>query len=188
MSTIYIIAAGLALTLVLERVMYILGITAYTYYRTNRRVKGFPNYQRKWQNILFHGNITDDKARLVPAPTPHALISSCIYNVNQTSIRLKAVVPDGVYWSIAFHGRNQACFFTLNDMEARDQCGREVEVILTKSKKSVQAASNEIVVKVPRFSRIGLILVRTIVMDPSNPDNIKQVREIQKKAFIKAVA
>jgi len=107
-------------------------------------------------------------------------------------------VPDGVYWSIAFHGRNQACYFTLNDIEARNQYGQEVEVVLTKSKKFYQAVGNEIVVAAPRLSRIGLILIRTIVMDPilirtivmdpANPDNINQVREIQKKAFIKAVA
>ena len=145
MIEVYVIAAGLALTLVLERILYISGITAYTYHRTDRRLKGFPNYNRKWQNILFHGEITSDKTRLVPAPTPHAMVSSCIYNVNQTPIRLKAVVPDGVYWSIAFHGRNQACFFTLNDIEARDRYGREVEVVLTKSKKRYQATSNEIV-------------------------------------------
>ncbi|MBW1641523.1 MAG: DUF1254 domain-containing protein [Deltaproteobacteria bacterium] len=188
MNTVFLIAAGLVLTLVLERVLYISGITAYTYYLTDRRLKGFPNYKRKWQNQLFHGKITTDKARLVPAPTPHAMVSSCIYNVNKTPIFLKAIVPDGVYWSIAFHGRNQACYFTLNDIEARNQYGQEVEVVLTKSKKFYQAVGNEIVVAAPRLSRIGLILIRTIVMDPSNPDNINQVREIQKKAFIETVA
>jgi len=187
MSTVFLIAAGLALTLILERVFYIFGINAYIYYCTDRRLKGFPNYEGKWQNILFHGKITTDKARLVPAPTPHALISSCIYNVHTAPIRLKAAVPDGVYWSIVFHGRNQACYFTLNDIEARDRYGQEVEVILTKSKKRYQAVGSEIVVEAPRLSRIGLILVRTIVMDPSSQDNIEQVRKIQKKAFIEAV-
>ncbi|MCP4753866.1 MAG: DUF1254 domain-containing protein [Proteobacteria bacterium] len=186
MNTV-LIAAGLALTLVLERVLYILGITAYTYYRTDRRLKGFPNYESKWQNQLFHGKVTTDKARLVPAPTPHAMISSCIYNVNTVSIRLKAVVPDGVYWSIAFHGRNQACYFTLNDIDARNRFGQEVEVVLTQSKKSYQPAGNEIVVEAPRLSRIGLILIRTIVMDPTNPDNIHRTREVQKKAFIETI-
>jgi len=188
MNTVFLIAAGLALTLVLERIFYISGITAYTYYWTDRRLKGFPNYKRKWQNQLFHGKVMTDKARLVPAPTPHAMVSSCIYNVHKTPIRLKAVVPDGVYWSITFHGRNQACYFTLNDIEARNQYGQEVEVVLTKSKKLYQAAGNEIVVEAPRLSRIGLILIRTIVMDPSDPNNISQVRKIQKKACIEAVA
>ncbi len=51
-----------------------------------------------------------------------------------------------------------------------------------------QAVGNEIVDEAPRFSRIGLILIRTIVMDPSNPDNIEQIQEMQKKAFIEAMA
>ena len=186
MNTIFLIAAGLLLTLVIERAFYILGITAYTYYWTDRRLKGFPNYNM--QNQLFHGKLLTDKSRLVPSPTPHAMNSSCIYNVNNTPIRLKAVVPDGVYWSITFHGRNQACYFTLNDIEARNHYGSEVEIVLTKSKRLYQAVGNEIVVEALRFSPIGLILIRTIVMDPSNPKNIEQAREIQKKALIEAVA
>jgi len=185
MNTVLWIAAGLVLTLVLERALYISGLIAYTYYWTDRRLKGFPNY--KWQNQLFHAKLLTAKARVVPAPTPHALNSSCIYNVNKTPIRLKAVVPDGVYWSITFHGRNQACYFTLNDIEARGQYGQEVEVVLTKSKRIYQAVGNEIVVEAPRLSHIGLILIRTIVMDPSDPNNIDQAREIQKKAFIETV-
>ena len=185
MNTVFLIAAGLVLTLVLERVLYISGITAYTYYWTDRRLKGFPNY--KMQNQLFHAKLLTAKARVVPAPTPHALNSSCIYNVSKTPIRLKAVVPDGVYWSITFFSRNQACYFTLNDIEARNQYGSEVEVVLTKSKRLYQAIGNEIVVEAPRLSRIGLILIRTIVMDPSDPNNVDQAREVQKKAFIEAV-
>lgn len=182
MNTVFLIAAGLVLTLVLERVLYISGISAYTYYWTDRRLKGFPNY--KWQNILFHAPLLTAESRVVPAPTPHALNSACIYNVNKTPIRLKAVVPEGVYWSITFHGRNQACYFTLNDIEARNQYGSKVEVVLTKSKRLYQAVGNEIVVEAPRLSRIGLILIRTIVMDPSDPNNVHQAMGVQGKAFI----
>ena len=186
MNTVFLITAGLALILVLERVLYISGISAYTYYWTDRRLKGFPNY--KWQNILFHTDLLTAESRVVPAPTPHALNSACIYNVNKSAIRLKAVVPDGVYWSITFHGRNQACYFTLNDIEARNQYGSEVEVVLTKSKRLYQAVGNEIVVEAPRLSRIGLILIRTIVMNPSDPNNVDQARVVQQKAFIEAAA
>jgi len=186
MNTLSLIAAGLVLTLVLERIFYISGLAAYSYYLTDRRLKGFANY--KWQNQLFHAKLLTAKSRVVPAPTPHALNSSCIYNVTKTPIRLKAVVPDGVYWSITFHGRDQACYFTLNDIEARKKYGSDVEVVLTKSKRLHQAVGNEIVVEAPRLSRIGLILIRTIVMDPSNPNNIDQVREVQRKAFVEAVA
>jgi uncharacterized membrane protein len=186
MSTLSLMAAGLVLTLVLERMFYISGITAYTYWLTDRRLKGFANY--KWQNQLFHAELLKAEPRVVPAPTPHALNSSCIYNVTETPIRLKATVPDGVYWSIAFHGRNQACYFTLNDIEARSQYGSEVEVVLTRSRRRYQAVGNEVVVEAPRLSRIGLILIRTIVMDPTNPNNIDQVREAQRKASVEVVA
>jgi len=180
------VVAGLALTLVLERILFVVGVTAYTYYWTDRRLRGFPSYDYK--NVLFHGGLLTDKSRLVPAPTPHALNSSCIYDVGEAPIRLKAVVPDGVYWSITVHGRNQACYFTLNDIEARRRYGSEVEVVLTRSRRRYQPVGNEIVVEAPRLSRIGLILIRTIVMDPSDPDEIDRVGDIQKRACVGAVA
>jgi len=185
-STLFLIAAAVVLTLVLERIFYVSGVTAYTYSLTDRRLRGFPNYE--WQNQLFHAKLLTAESRVVPAPTPHALNSSCIYNVTRAPIRLKAVVPHGVYWSIALHGRNQSCYFTLNDIEARAKYGSEVEIILTRSKRSYQPVGNEIVVEAPTLSRIGLILIRTIVMDPSDPKSIDRVRDVQKRAFVEAAA
>jgi uncharacterized membrane protein len=181
MITVEWVITCLILTIVLERVFYITGVSAITYYWTDRRLKGFPNY--KMQNRLFHAKLLNATSRVVPAPTPHALNSSCIYNVKEKSIRLKAVVPEGVYWSITFFGRNQACYFTLNDMEAKERYGNEVEIILTKSKSAYQPVGNEIIVEAPRLSRIGLILIRTVVMDPSAKNSLSEAREIQKKAF-----
>ena len=186
MNAILLIIGWLALTLVLERVFYIAGISGYTYYLTDRRLKGFPSYE-EWKNVLFHGKLLDSASRLVPAPTPHALNSSCIYDVRKHPIRLKAVVPDGVYWSITFFSRNQACYFTLNDMEAKVQYGNEVEVVLAKPRSGYQAQGNEIYVESPRLSQIGLILIRTIVMDPSDQDNMDQVVEIQQKAVVEPI-
>ncbi len=185
MNTTVSIVVFLVATLVLERVFYILGISWYTYYLTDRRLKGFPNY--KAPNILFHGKLLNAKSRIVPAPTPHALNSSCIYNVKEQPIRLKAVVPAGVYWSITFFARNQACYFTLNDMEARAKYGSEVDIVLAKPGSSYQSVGNEIMVEAPRLSLIGLILIRTIVMDPSDENNMARVARIQNKAFIEPV-
>jgi uncharacterized membrane protein len=186
MNVAYWVVAGLALTLVLERLLFILGLTAYTYYWTERRLRGFPSYDYK--NQLFHASLLTDKSRLVPAPTPHALNSFCIYDVGRNPIRLKALVPDGVYWSVTFHGRNQACYFTLNDMEARRLLGSEVQVVLTRSRRQYQPVGNEIIVEAPRSSRVGLILIRAIVMDPSDPQSIDQVRDVQERAYVEEVA
>ncbi|MCP4756519.1 MAG: hypothetical protein GY866_37120 [Proteobacteria bacterium] len=93
-----------------------------------------------------------------------------------------------MYWSITFFGRNQACCFTLNDIQTWDRYGSEVEIVLTKSKRLYQAIGNEVDVEAPCLIRIGLILVRTIVMDPSDSNNVARARGIRKKAFIEAVA
>ena len=185
MNTVIVILTWSAATAVLWRIFYVSGISWYTYYLTDRRLKGFPNYQR--QNELFHAKLLTSESRVVPAPTPHALNSSCIYNIKQNTIRLKAIVPEGVYWSVTIFGRNQACYFTLNDMEAREKYGDEIEIVLTKSSTKYQPKGREIVVQAPKLSQIGLILIRTIVMDPTEKNRVEQVREIQQKAFVELV-
>ncbi|MBW2623505.1 MAG: DUF1254 domain-containing protein [Deltaproteobacteria bacterium] len=185
MNAIMLIIGWTALTLVLERIFYITGISAYTYYLTDRRLKGFGNY--KTPNVLFHGKLLSSASKVVPAPTPHALNSSCIYDVRKHPIRLKAIVPDGVYWSITFFSRNQACYFTLNDMEAREKYGDEVEIVLAKPNSGYQPKGKEIYAESPRLSRIGLILIRTIVMDPSDENGMARVVEIQRKAFVESI-
>ncbi len=115
---------------------------------------------RVQEPALPHG-APDRRVAARARPSPHAQNSSCIYDVRTAPIRLKATVPDGVYWSIAFHGRNQACHFTLNDTDASTPQGSEVEVVLTRSRQEYQGVGNEIVVEAPCLSRVGLILIRT---------------------------
>jgi uncharacterized membrane protein len=148
------------LTLILARLLYIIGITLYTYNLTDKRLKGFGNY--RIPNIFFHGRVTA-ASRLVPYPTPHAMVSSCIYDVHRKSLRIKARVPEGVYWSLTFFGRNQDCYFTLNDLG-----------------KTYKKNKNEIIVSAPNFSKRGLILIRIIMMDPSDKEEIKRITNVQK--------
>ncbi len=165
-------------TLILSRILYILGITLYTYYLTDKRLKGFPNY--RFPNIFLHGPVTSAASRFVPYPTPHAMVSSCIYDVHRKVLRIKAKVPEGVYWSITFFARNQDCYFTLNDLESKQKYGQEVEIILKKRGISYRSKKNEIIVSAPRFSKKGLILIRIVMMDPSDKEEIKRIVKIQK--------
>ena len=107
-------------TLILARLLYILGITFYTYYLTDKRLKGFPQYCTP--NRFLHGPITSAKSRLVPYPTPHAMVSACIYDVRRKSLKIRAKIPDGVYWSITFFACNQDCYYTLNDLQQYMYC------------------------------------------------------------------
>jgi len=173
------IIVWLSITLVLARLLYILGITLYTYKLTDKRLKGFPNY--RVPNIFLHGPVTSAASRFVPYPTPHAMVSSCIYDVHRKSLRIKARVPESVYWSITFFARNQDCYFTLNDLEAKQKYGRDVEIILKRRGMSYKKGKNEIIVSAPRFSKKGLILIRIIMMNPSDKEEVKRIMKIQKK-------
>ncbi len=172
------IMVWIIITLFLSRLLYILGITLYTYYLTDKRLKGFPSY--RVPNIFLHGPVTSAKSRLVPYPTPHAMVSACIYDVHKKILRIQVKVPEGVYWSITFFARNQDCYFTLNDLEAKQKYGQEVEIILKRRVKSYTSKKNEIVVSAPRFSKRGLILIRIIMMDPSDKEEINRIVQIQK--------
>ena len=89
------IMVWIIITLVLARLLYIIGITLYTYNLTDKRMKGFPQYRKP--NIFLHGPVTSAASRLVPYPTPHAMVSACIYDVHRKLLRIQAKVPDGVY-------------------------------------------------------------------------------------------
>ena len=168
----------LIITIVLARLLYILGITLYTYNLTDKRLKRFPNY--RVPNIFLHGPVTSAKSRLVPYPTPHAMVSSCIYDVHRKSLRIQAKVPESGYWSITFFARNQDCYFTLNDLEAKQKYGQDIEIILKRRGMVYKRKKNEIIISAPRFSNRGLILIRIIMMDPGDKEEAKRIMNIQK--------
>jgi uncharacterized membrane protein len=141
-------------------------------------MKGFPQYRKP--NVFLHGPVTSAASRLVPYPTPHAMVSACIYDVHKKSLRIQAKVPDGVYWSITFFARNQDCYFTLNDLEAKQKYGQDIEIILKKQGTTYKKNKNEIIVSAPNFSKRGLILIRIIMMDPSDKEEIKRITNIQR--------
>ncbi len=172
------IIVWIIITIILARLLYILGINIYTYRLTDKRMKGFPQYRKP--NVFLHGPVTSAASRLVPYPTPHAMVSACIYDVHKKSLRIQERVPDGVYWSITFFARNQDCYFTLNDLKAKPKYGRDIEIILKKRGVSYKKKNDEIVVSAPRFSNKGLILIRIILMDPSDKEEINKISNIQK--------
>jgi uncharacterized membrane protein len=141
-------------------------------------LKRFTNY--RVPNTFLHGPVTSAASRLVPYPTPHAMVSSCIYDVHRKLLRIKAKVPESVYWSIAFSARNQDCYFTLNDLEAKQKYGQDIEIILKRQGLFYRKKKNEIIVSTPRFSKKGLILIRIIMMDPSDKEEVKRIMNIQK--------
>ena len=130
-------------------------MTLYAYILTDKRLKSFPNYRKL--NKLLHGPVTSSSYRFNPYPTPHAMVSSCIYDVRKKPLRIQAKLPNSVYWSITFFARNQDCYFTLNDLEAKQKYGENVEIILKAPRLIYKPQGNEIVVSTPRFSKRFII-------------------------------
>lgn len=185
MEMLFIILIWVVLTLIFTRIFYIIGFDMLAYILTIRRLKGFGNY--RYQNILFHGPLTSEKTRTVPFPTPHAMVSSCIYNVRDKPLRIKVVIPDSVYFSVTFFARNQDCYFTLNDVEAKQKYGQNVEIVLKSHKSKYNAKGNEIIVTAPRFSKLGLILVRIVIMNPEDKEESNRIHKIQKMTIAEVI-
>ncbi len=74
----------------------------------------------------------------------------------------------------------------MNDLEAKQKYGQKVEIILKKRAKSYARKKNEIIVSAPPFSKKGLILIRYIMMDPSDKEEINRIVQIQKKVTAKS--
>jgi len=83
--------------------------------------------------------------------------------------------------------RNQDNFFILNDLQAKEKYGKEVELVLVKSNDDYNKSGHELVVKTPRLSRKGLVLIRTIVMDTVNPKHLEETAKIQRLAYAEQV-
>lgn len=79
-----------------------------------------------------------------------------------------------------FSTRNQDCYFTLNDLEAKQNYKQNVEIVLKKPGMTYIAKGNEIIVSTPRFSKRGLILIRIVIMDPNDRKEIKRITKVQR--------
>ena len=75
----------------------------------------------------------------------------------------------------------------MNDVEAKQKYGNKVEIILKSSNSKYHAKGDEIIVSTPRFSKLGLILIRIVIMNPEDKKEIDRVRNIQKMTTAEVV-
>jgi len=68
----------------------------------------------------------------------------------------------------------------LNDLEAKQKYGQDIEIILKRQGMDYKKKKNEIIVSAPRFSKRGLILIRIIMMDQSDKEEVNRIMNIQK--------
>ena len=112
-----------------------------------------------------------EKSRDVVKPSPDLLYAVCIFDISAGPVRISARPSPG-YWSMALYARNSDNFFHLNDLEVK---GGRVELILSDASRAAELkARYPDAIVVNPASTVGLMLTRSLVLDP---DNIKSVIE-----------
>ena len=139
---------------------------------------------RKTNVLLHRGLLNADDCR-IPRAITDAMISRCIYDVSTYPLRIKSFMPEDSYWSISFYARNTVNFFVINDIEVKEKYGNEISIVLLNSKQRYDSLENEIVVKAP--SEVGYILVRMMVTDTKDPESLKKVSGVQRKAYAEEI-
>jgi uncharacterized membrane protein len=122
-------------------------------------------------NQLILPPLPTEKSRDVVKPSPDLLYALCIFDIRAGPVRISARPSPG-YWSMALYARNSDNFFHLNDLEVK---GDRVELILSAADQDaeLQARHPDAIVVHPA-STVGLMLTRSLVLDP---DNVKPVIE-----------
>ena len=81
-------------------------------------------------NQLNVNSRPDETSRWVVRPSPDLLYASCVYNLDQGPIVVRAPVPER-YWSMQFYQMNTNNFAGINNQrEQRFRVGSQVEVTL----------------------------------------------------------
>jgi uncharacterized membrane protein len=110
-----------------------------------------------------------EKSRDVVKPSPDLLYALCIFDISAGPVRISARPSPG-YWSIALYARNSDNFFHLNDLQLK---GGRVELILSDVGQAAELkARYPDAILVHTTSTVGLMLTRSLVLDP---DNLKAV-------------
>ena len=126
--------------------------------------------------LHFHGLNTPENCR-TPMATADALMTLCPYDVSVAPLRIRVTIPEETYWSLCCYAPNSDNVFSMNDRQAVQKFGRHVVFVLQNNKMNVPIAGNEfpISLKSPR----GIVLIRTVVLDPQCKESLKRLQACQ---------
>jgi uncharacterized membrane protein len=117
--------------------------------------------------------LSTEKSRNVVKPSPDLLYALCIFDIRTGPVRISARPSPG-YWSIALYARNSDNFFHLNDLEMKSD---RVELILSAADQGagLKARYPDAILVHPA-STVGLMLTRSLVLDPDNINTVIEAR------------
>ncbi len=122
-------------------------------------------------NHPAHPPLPTPTSRAVVMPSPDLLYTSCVYDVSETPLAISAQVPP-TYWSLSIYAANTDNFFVINDRQAQ---GAEVRIVLAAPAADVTPPPGAHLVRAP--SAKGIVLFRTLVLDPDHAEELVQAQQ-----------
>jgi uncharacterized membrane protein len=131
-------------------------------------------------NQIFYSHVHSAGEDAIVLDNPDSMFSFAAYDVSEKPVRMKCVVPEtNNYWSVSFYASNTDNFYVVNDMTAK---AKQFDLVLVKPDSKYRKIGDEEVITAP--SNKGVILVRMIVNDRNNPEEMQRLSELQKQTVI----
>ncbi len=170
-------------TLILAVLMHFVALQRLPAIVTERMLANIFNYAEDWEknkvNQLFHGKLRVAGRDKVPMDNPDTITSFGFFDVSEHPLRIHCVVPRlDSYWSLTLFSWNTDNFFVINDLQTASDT---VEVVLKNAESSYVGQEGERVVVAP--DEKGVILVRMILKDRSNQQEVDSITAIQQLAY-----
>jgi uncharacterized membrane protein len=111
---------------------------------------------------------------------PDMVTAFGVYDVSQAPVRIACTIPHwDNYWSISLYAWNTENFCVINDRTARFG---EFDLVIVSGKSSYQSSEREEVVFSP--TKKGVVLVRMLVRDRDDPEELERVEAVLRKTAV----
>jgi uncharacterized membrane protein len=111
---------------------------------------------------------------------PDMVTAFGVYDISQEPVRISCTIPHwDNYWSISLYAWNTENFCVINDRTARSG---EFDLVIVSNKSRYQSSEGEEVVFSP--TRKGVVLVRMLVRDRDDPEEVERVEAVLRKTAV----
>lgn len=172
------------LTVVLALGLHWAGMWYFPSYLTSSMVNTIQSRRGLAVNKLYHGELRWAGTDPVPRDNPDTVTSFGVYDVSETPVRIRCVVPESDnYWSLTLFAWNTDNFYVVNDRTAES---RQFDLVIVKPGSGYRKSGNEEVITSPTDK--GVIIVRLIVTDREDQQQLTSISEVQKLTTLEPIA
>lgn len=146
------------------------GAYHFTLWATPRAVLVALKFKAKSElNTPYYNDVVTDRDRMVALPNPDFLYVAMGYDIRSSDLILSGKMPDSTYYSMALYGTDTRNFFRVNDRQCPEKA---FSYRLTRADVVSESAVQTIVSPTP----VGFLLIRILIIDPSQVDHLKEIQ------------